>query len=86
MVGDFMNKTLIIASCGLLIALIVGATTQSQITPAPPHKPLIQPKCTELVEPSFYHQECAQIDSTAKKTYAEKFLRQIKRKAKVAFA
>lgn len=78
-----MKKALIIASCGLILALIVGATTQSK--PAVPDESTEQfhlQKCSEPVDekptPCALHMK--------EDVYVDKFLRETKRKLRRAYA
>lgn len=80
-----MTKALIIASCGLIVALIIGATSYSESQKKPHEQPLIDHKCTDAVEPRAMPKGCATLGNL-KNAHAEIFMRQIKRKARVAFA
>lgn len=83
-----MKKTLIIASCGLIVALIIGATTQQRLGP-----PLDDIKMrfnnARCIESGNDKQksECASRAVQHKKDVrSEIFMRPIKRKARIAYA
>lgn len=79
-----MKKALIIASCGLLAALIIGATTQAKPdTKNSPHQ-FFDRKCTEPTELAPAKPSCAL--RAHEERYADMFLREVKRKERFAYA
>ena len=80
-----MKKALIIASCGLVMALIIGATTQNKpSTQKNGFEHLLEKKCTEPINQKAAGQSCA--IRAYDGVYADMFLRELKRKIRRAFA
>lgn len=78
-----MKKALIIASCGLLLALVIGATSQSKpAAPVPESQKFI--KCRES-DDKGHGTECAIKQVEHANMRAEKFLRDIKYRARIAY-
>jgi hypothetical protein len=81
-----MKKVVIIASCGLIIALVIGAASWSW-TREPPHKIhqlFYEKKCTDSNHDLV--PECAQGRRETLEKLSEVFLRNWKRKARVFYA
>lgn len=84
-----MKKALIIVSCGLILALIIGASTQTKVEPADNNFNgwILDRKCTEDAgATSAKSPECALIDDHGDEQRAEIFLRDIKRRPRRAYA
>lgn len=82
-----MKKALIIAGCGIILILIVGAVSQTKITA--PDKEIRQifydNKCTDSIDDNQYKPKCAHKFAN-KDRYVDIFLRDLKRKIRIAYA
>lgn len=77
-----MNRVLIIA-IGLILALIIGATTQSRVKESKQNIYQDREKCSDKVEPK--QGECS-IERVPESKRADMFLRSIKRKQRMMYA
>lgn len=80
-----MSRAFIIASWGLIVALIIGATREPTITPSPSHTILLDQKCSDAYTPAV-RPHCAQLYVSPQDVHADVFMRKVKRKARMVFA
>jgi hypothetical protein len=82
-VGALMKKLLIIASCGLVLTLIIGAISQPKSSIPMEEINLINHRQCQILDKMPNKFEC--LDKQIFKLRSEKFLRKIQRKIRIAY-